>query len=161
MNRFVIALLAIFTAGPAWAQVRAVEIVQFGIYTADLKSSTRDSQGIKENISTNFRNAVVTTTVPAQLGVRFGMEFKVIGAPANQTVSLKKVWMFPPAGLRSPKVTQPIHRDETTMKANIETTTYTGWRFDDPWELVPGTWTLQLWYGDQKLAEKQFTIVAR
>lgn len=78
------ALLAIY---PAWAQaqVRSVEIVQYGIYTADLQSFKRDSQGIKQSVSTNFRRAATTTTttaVPAQLGVRFGMSTKSLGLPA-------------------------------------------------------------------------------
>jgi len=160
MKKLIMAVVALLTAGPAWAQVQGVEIVAYGIYTADLQSATRDSQGIKQNVSTNFRRAATTTTVPAQLGVRFGIEYKVVGAPSGGTVSLKKVTVFPPAGLRSPAVSQPIHRSEATVTSKIGETTYTGYRFDDPWELVPGAWAIQLWYGDRKLVEKKFTVVA-
>ena len=158
MKKLIVACFVLLTTCPAWAQVRGVEIVAYGIYTADLQSSKRDSQGIKQSISTNFRRAATTTTVPAQLGVRFGIEYKVVGAPSGKSVSLKKVMVFPPAGLRSPAVSQPILRNETTTTSKIGETTYTGYRLDDPWELVPGPWAIQLWSGDRMLAEKKFTL---
>jgi hypothetical protein len=162
MKKLMIACFALLAICPAWAQaqVRGVEIVQYGIYTADLQSAKRDSQGIKQSVSTNFRRAATTTTVPAQLGVRFGIEYKIVGAPSGKTIALKKVVVFPPAGLRSPAVPQPILRNETTTTSKIGETSYTGYRLDDAWELVPGPWTIQLWDGDRKLAEKQFTIAA-
>ena len=73
---------------------------------------------------------------------------------------MKKVMVFPPAGLRSPAGPRPILRNETTTTSKIGETTYTGYRLDDSWELVPGPWTMQLWSGDRMLAEKQFTVVA-
>ena len=33
-----------------------------------------------------------------------------------------------------------------------------GYGFDEPWEVVPGTWTLEIWQGDRKLLEKSFEI---
>lgn len=162
MKKLIIVFFALLTTGPAWAQVqvRSVEIVEYGIYTADLQSSKRDSQGIKQSVSTNFRRAATTTVVPAQTGVRFGIEYKVVGAPGGSAISLKKVMIFPSAGLRSPAVSQPIFRNETTTTSKIGEISYTGYRLDDPWELVPGPWTIQLWYGDRKLAEKKFTVAA-
>ena len=84
MKKLMIAFFALLAIYPAWAQaqVRSVEIVQYGIYTADLQSFKRDSQGIKQSVSTNFRRAATTTAVPAQLGVRFGMSTKSLGLPA-------------------------------------------------------------------------------
>ena len=162
MKKLIVAFVALLTICPAWAQaqVRGIEIVQYGIYTADLQSSKRDVQGVKQSISTNFRLAATTTTVPAQLGLRFGIEYKVVGAPSGKTVSLKSVMVYPAVGLRSPAVSQPIFRNETTVTPKIGKITYEGYRFDDEWELVPGPWTIQLWYGDRKLAEKTFTVTA-
>ena len=162
MKKLIVALFALLTIYPAWsqAQVRGIEIVRYGIYTADLQSSKRDVQGVKQNISTNFHRAVATTTIPAQLGLRFGIEYKVVGAPRDKTVSLKTVTVYPAVGLRSPAVAQPIFRNEGTATPRIGETNYEGYRFDDEWELVPGPWTIQLWYGDRKLAEKTFTVTA-
>ena len=160
MKKLIVAFFVLLTTCPAWAQVRGIEIVAYGIYTADLQSSKRDSQGIKQSFSTNFRRAATTTTIPAQLGVRFGIEYQVAGAPSGKAISLKKIVVFPPAGLRSPAASQQIYRLETTTTANIGERTYTGYRLDDPWELVPGPWTIQLWDGDRKLVEKTFMVAA-
>jgi hypothetical protein len=163
MKLLSIAFLALLTTCPALAEVQlqSIEIVRHGIYTAELQSSTRDSEGVKQNTSTNFRHAATTTTIPAQSGVRFGIEFRVIGGPRDKSLSLKKVVIFPPSGLHSPAVSQPIHRNESTASATVGEITYTGYRFDDPWELVPGPWSIQLWYGDRLLAEQKFTVVVR
>jgi Domain of unknown function (DUF3859) len=162
MKRLIIALIALGTTCPAFAeaQMRTVEITAYGIYTAHTQSSKRDRQGIKQNISTGFQRAATTTTIPAQLGVRFGFEYKVVGAPAGEIVSLKKVTIVPPAGLRSPVVAQPVKRQEDMVTSKIGDPSYTGYRFDDPWELVPGPWRIELWDGDRKLAEQTFTVVA-
>jgi hypothetical protein len=163
MNRFIIALIALGTtyqASFAQTRVSAVEIVAFGIYTADLQSAKRDSQGVLQNVSANYRRVEATTKIPAQIGVRFGFEYKIIGTPVGKAVSLHKVVAFPQTGLRSPAVAQPIRHSDTTVESKIDETSYTGYRFDDPWELVPGPWRIELWDGDRKVAEQAFSVTA-
>jgi hypothetical protein len=31
---------------------------------------------------------------------------------------------------------------------------------DNDYELLPGRWTFEIWYGDRKLGEQSFTVVA-
>jgi hypothetical protein len=116
---------------------------------------------MSQNVVSNIRHAVTTTTVPAQIGVHFGFRYRVNGNPPGEKVEIKKVTIFPPAGLKSPKSAQPLQRNEYTFVRSIGETRYTDYSFDSAWELVPGVWTMQLWYGDRKLAEKSFTVVAR
>jgi hypothetical protein len=33
-----------------------------------------------------------------------------------------------------------------------------GYGFNEQWEIVPGTWTLQIWQGNRKLLERDFAI---
>ena len=163
MKRLTIALIALGAmcqSSFAQTQIKTVEIVAYGIYTADLQSATRDSHGVLQNLSTNFRRETATTNVPAQIGVRFGFEYKVVGKPAGKIVSLKKVTVFPPEGLRSPTVAQPLQHSDITVTPKIGEKTYVGYRFDDPWELVPGPWRIELWDGDRKVAERIFTVTA-
>ncbi len=165
MTLLAAAIFALFAVQPAWAQdpaqVRSIEIVEFGIYTADVLSSQRDSRGVMQTTSTNFRLAVATTVVPAQIGVRFGFRYVIAGDPPGGDAVLKKVVIFPPAGVKSPMVAQPLRRNESTVKAKVGETGYTGYKFDDTWELVPGSWAIELWSGNRKLAEKTFTVAAR
>jgi len=152
----------VFTAADAYAQtphIERIDIVDYGIYTADLQSAQRDAQGILQSSSTNVRHVQTTRDVPAQLGVRFGFRFRVVGAPIGAEVRLKKITIFPPGGLRNPASGQVISRLEDTLTTTVgNDARYTAYKFDDPWELAPGPWTIELWHGDRKLASQSFTI---
>jgi Domain of unknown function (DUF3859) len=164
IKRWIVALIALgamyqssFAQTPV---IKTVEIVAYGIYSADLQSSQRDTQGVLQNVSQNFRLVTATTAVPAQIGTRFGFNYKVGGTPTGKTVSLKKVTVYPPEGLRSPNVAQSLKHSDTTVTPTIGQQSYAGYRFDDPWELVPGQWRMELWDGDRKVAEQTFTVTA-
>jgi Domain of unknown function (DUF3859) len=162
MKFLAIALLVLFASYPASAQVQVknVEVLDYGIFTIEAKSSRRDSQGINENLATNVRLAKGTTTVPAEQGVEFGIRYKIDGAPVGTAVSLRELTIFPSPGLRPPTASQPVHISRTTTTPKIGDVSYTGYRLDDPWELLPGVWVIQLWYGDRKVAQQNFTVFA-
>ena len=152
------AIVLMLAQGAAVAQIKSIEIVDRGIYTADLISSSRDKQGIKKNTSRNFKLAVSTTDVPMQIGVRFGFQYRIVGSPLDARVTLRKVVVYPSAGIVPAQTKQRIFRDDSKLTAVIGAVEYTGYRFDDPWELVPGEWALQLWNGDRKLVEQRFNV---
>lgn len=151
-------VMSVISAAKA-QQVTSIEITEYGIYTADVTGSQQSTSGISRNTVGNIRHAITTTAVPAQIGVHFGFRYRVNGNPPGGKVEIKKVTIFPPAGLKSPKSPQPVQKTEYTLARSIASTSYTDYSFDDDWELVPGTWTIQLWHGDRKLAEKVFTVV--
>jgi hypothetical protein len=162
MRSIAITLVVLFASCPAIAeiQIKRVEILDYGIYSVDVKSSRRDNQGISQNISTNVRLAKATTTVPAEKGVEFGVRYKLDGAPVGATVSLREVTIVPSPGLQPPTASQPIYTSTTVTKSKIGEVSFSGYRLDDPWELLPGVWVIQLWYGDRKVAEQNFTVTA-
>lgn len=162
MKFFAIASLVLFASYPAIAQVQVknVEVLDYGIYTVDVNSSRRDSQGINENLTTSARLAKATTAIPAEQGVEFGMRYKIDGAPAGTVVSLRELTIFPLPGMRPPTASRPVHISRTTTTPKIGDVSYTGYRLDDPWELLPGVWVIQLWYGDHKVAQQNFTVIA-
>lgn len=161
MRMLAFAILALLSISPAAeVQVQGITIVEYGVYTADLQSTTRDASGVLVSTSTNFRRVVATDRVPAKIGSRFGFRYTVVGAPQGQTVEIRKVTIYPPQGLQSPTMAQPLRHFERKLSVEIGKTTYTGYKLDDPWELVPGPWTFELWYGGRKLAEQKFTVVA-
>ncbi len=53
----------------------------------------------------------------------------------------------------------PLKRIDRTDNGVIGDTTYVSYGFDDPWELVPGPWILEIWSGDRKLTSQTFTVV--
>lgn len=162
MNRIILAIAFLaLTAFSAGAEVvHRIDIVQYGIYTATVEAGSRKvMNGLAHNVVTNIHHAVTTTTVPAQLGVHFGFRYRIVGSAPGRHVTLRKVTLFPPPGLKPPDAAKPMQRNEYTLQRKTGETSYTDYSFDHPWELIPGQWTLQLWEGNRKLAEKSFTVV--
>jgi Domain of unknown function (DUF3859) len=154
-----IAGVMLLASSSAWAQdVQRIEIVEHGIYTADKSSCNRDAQGIERCERSNIRHAATTWNVPAQLGVEFGLRYRVVGAPKGSKISVKRNWLIPEPGFRAPNASQPIRRLERSDDAVIGEATLVTYGFDDPWELVPGPWVIEFWYGNRKVGEQRFTI---
>ena len=85
----------------------------------------------------------------------------MIGEPDGQRVTIRKLIVYPPTGIKPPNALQPLLSSDGQTNPPIGETVYTGFEFDDPWELVAGTWAIQFWQGSRLLAEQRFTVVAR
>lgn len=162
MKLLAVAVAVLLLSKPALAEVKVTgaEIVEYGIYTAEIETAKRDNNGVLQSSLGNIRHAATTTTVPARHGVRFGFRYRIIGAPAGAAVPVRFLTVFPPAGLRPPNTARPIHNSESNVTQKIGEVGYHDYGFDDPWELVPGSWTIQIWYGNNKLAEQKFTVTS-
>lgn len=160
MRKLLFAMLCLAVGHSAWAQkIDRVEIVEYGIYTADTLQSQRDGNGQLHSAIGNIHLAEATTTVPAEAGVKFGMKFRVIGDPDGKPITMRKVMVYPQPGLRAPNAPEPLLRSEERISPIIGQTVYTGFEFDDPWEQVPGVWRMQVWQDDRMLAEQRFTVL--
>lgn len=137
--------------------VERINIIEYGTYSADLLGTKKGAEGINIDTVTHVRNLVTTHEVPVQIGTRFGFRFRVVGAPNEAVVRLKKITLFPGDGLRISSTSRPIHNYENVITVRLDQISYTGYMFSEPWELVPGTWTIELWYGDRKLSSQSFT----
>ena len=99
------------------------------------------------------------TDVSASVGTRFGIEFHVDGTPAGEPVTLYMALSFPPQGLRNPNTGAMLHGTRIAFpNVKIGALSLLGYGFDNAWEIVPGTWTEQIWYKDRMLAERSFTV---
>jgi len=63
-----------------------------------------------------------------------------------------------PSPMTNPATRQPQPRDENHISLTIGTVAYDGYAMENNWEVLPGPWTFQIWYQDQKLAEQTFTV---
>jgi hypothetical protein len=160
LNRLWTFAILMLLCGVAWGQARihSITIIDYGIYATDISSSGRDAEGVLRSSVSNIRHAEDTTTIPAQLGVVFGFRFRVVGEPNGAKVAPREIVRYPAGGLRSPKSSKPIHSFEGALSQSVGEISLAWYRFDDPWELVPGNWIIELWSGDQKLAEQVFTV---
>jgi hypothetical protein len=162
MRRMALAsLLSVGAASGAFAQtaqIQRVDIVEYGIYTVNETNCRRDAEGIERCERSDVRHAAATWTIPAQHGVEFGLKYRVVGAPKGAHVALKRDWLLPGSGFLAPGK-PPLKRLDRVDNVAIGDTNYVSYGFDDPWELVPGPWILEIWDGDRKLTSQTFTVV--
>jgi hypothetical protein len=138
-----------------------VQVVEFGTFHKTVSNGLMAAP----NAIAGMEHAVVeatlikeTTTIPASLGTSFGVRIKVTGDPVGAV--LKVV-----GRCTHPKLTDPVSgRSSTTEEWNcypvIGRTGYIGYTFDNSWELVPGKWILQIFYGGKLVATKEFDVTA-
>ena len=95
-----------------------------------------------------------TLDIPACPGTRFGIRYR---ARENSAGRITEVTVR----ITHPEQVAPDGRRATTShwtgRAGLRPS-YTGWRFDAPFEMVPGSWTMSLLVGGQVVAEKTFTV---
>jgi hypothetical protein len=149
-----------FTAGAAYAQTPQVErldITDYGIYTLDREIKGKDARGIKLATATNIHHAETKRTIPAQIGTSFGFRYNVIGKPDGAAVNLRKIIVFPPPGLQ-PSPSKRVPQDEFAVEARIGQTNTELYTLEDSFELVRGTWVIEIWHGNRKLATQSFIL---
>jgi hypothetical protein len=151
------------TAPDEGPTVSGLTIVHTGTYTATSTSApARAGQLSPTNtIGTEAGWHFISdgTEVPAKVGTRFGIEFRVDGEPLGEPVTLYMALSFPPQGLRNPNTGAMLHGTRIAFpNVKIGAPTVLGYGFDNAWEIVPGTWTEQIWYRDRMLAERTFTV---
>jgi len=137
----------------------SIEIVDYGTYTVE-RVRTNTAGPLRPHDVDNIQHVATTTTVPAELGAEFGMRYRVSGRK-EAIVDVTELDLFPPPGLKSPNSTKPLLKYSDRRTRKIGEVNYIGYSFDHAWELVPGTWTFQLWIGSRMMAEQNFTVVAK
>lgn len=137
-----------------------VEIVEHGIYTLDVDSTVRDDNGINQNVVSNICHVATTTMIPMKPHLTFGFRYRVSGTEpdGDRLVRLTKVVSFPDE-VTPPGATRPLRTYKEVFAAPIGIVGYIGYGFDEPWELMRGIWTFQLFRGGRLLAEQNFTVI--
>ena len=153
-------------AAPAHAQdmrVDRLELVESGFYdgtTATTTGSTPSSGPVTGTVQELGALKLLPEPPPtsARVGIGFGARFRSFGERDGERAMLRSVWTIPPPGIVNPgngtTYRQSVAEFPTTIGANH----WRGYRFEESWEVVPGTWTLEIWQGDRKLLEKSFEI---
>jgi hypothetical protein len=154
-------LFALLAAG-AWAaepKISRIDVIDYGIYTVKVPKGSGKAHVERKGGIGDVKHVKSTRDIPAKLGVQFGFRYGIVGTPKHAKVTFKTVVTFPPAGLHDPASTETIKNSEVVLTKLLDAgMTYSGYEFDDPWELVPGAWTIELWDGNRKLASETFSV---
>ena len=151
------------TVADKGAVVTGITITNTGTYTGASSSAPARAgqQSPTKTVGTNSNWEFVSdgTDVDGKVGTQFGIEFRIDGTPSGDSVTLYLVLNFPPPGLHNPNTGDTFHTAKIAFpNVKIGARTVIGYGFDNPWEIVPGAWTEQLWYKNQMLAERMFTV---
>jgi hypothetical protein len=158
-----VALISGIAAAAAQApEVVRAEVIQFGVYEAKV-TQTQTSGGTATGTVNyvDYKFVSDATTLPARRGVGFGFEYRLVGEPRGARVPIRSVTIFPAGGLRNAHNGQTFERSEFVESKTIGEPILKGYTLDEDWEVVPGTWVLQVWYGDLMLVEQSFTLTMR
>lgn len=163
---FVFAIIASFFAfpasGAAWAQEPvSAEIYEFGIYSLGpiTLADPPSDYGVPRLYGNQITLLESTHEVPGQLNVSFGVRYVVHGGVEGQPIPITLVVRYPPQGLYNPERSGPSYTDELTLPRISGEESFITWDFLEPWHIEPGIWTIELWYGDQKLDEEWFKVI--
>ncbi len=140
--------------------IQGTEVVGFGIFEP---GSSRRSMGFGRNHTAMDMVGAVkftesTSTVPGVLGKNFGFKYRINSTPRGGKMRVTTVITFPAGGLVRPngKVYQ---QSRDISEITIGKTEFSGFGFDEHWEIVPGEWKFEIWHGRAKLVQKTFTVV--
>ena len=106
------------------------------------------------------RLELANTKIPALPGTRFGIRYVLHGAPTGGYAGIREVWRFPEPGLTNPETGKTFH--EQAGRAIVQVTDneiFSGYALLYDWELVPGTWTFEVWTGERLLLKQLFDVV--
>jgi Domain of unknown function (DUF3859) len=142
-------------------RVDRIDVIERGIYNAEVtkRVDAPGTPGGTISEVTNIRHVRTTTTIPAQLGVSFGYRYRIVGKPDGASVDLRFVTLIPVPGVRDPKTGNTILHGEYSRPRILGSESVRSYGLRQEWELVLGTWTLEVWQGDRKLASQSFTVV--
>jgi Domain of unknown function (DUF3859) len=173
------------SSGLAHAQaIQSIEITEYGVYTTETATSAAapgTASGKLDQV-TNIKLLQSTTSVPAHVGIEFGFRYKINGQPAaapppqardtilgmqltppavpppRTGVNLKYVTHIPKPGMRNPETGNVTLTNIFYQEHKVGEELYRLYRLVEPWEIVPGIWTLEIWDGDRKLLSQDFLV---
>ena len=125
------------------AKVERVDMVDHGIYLANKVATRANELGFSHHTVNDAQLVAITETIPAELGIKFGFRYSITGTPDDGVVTVKQVTIYPPQGVVSP-MAGLLHESSFSMPVQIVSPVLgAGYEIDEPWELVPGVWTIQ------------------
>ena len=160
---FLCALALPASAEPdAELHISVAEITAHGVFEARVRSRNRSLSRSNPGADTveDVRFTDFTTTIPGKLGVNFGFHYELNSSPRGAKLPVKSIIRFPEPGLIAPG--GRVYKESVERKnANIGQgyPNLHGYGFDEAWEIVPGEWQFEIWYGNARLIRKTFTVV--
>jgi Domain of unknown function (DUF3859) len=162
MTRTLISLIALFISiGFAAANSGpTINVYEYGTYASPPSVTVGFTRRGMDYGAIEYIELVQSTrTVVGAVGNQFGFRYRVEGLPLGTRVPLTMIIKFPPPGVAAKSASTLFLDDDYSHFVAAGSERFWTWTFDDQAQIVPGVWTLEIWYGKQKLAEQTFIVV--
>jgi hypothetical protein len=98
-----------------------------------------------------------TERIPLVIGAQMYLQYKLWSLPNRPAyVDLRRVLIHPDMRLPDGSISTGSDFIVKRKVSSNHIIVYTGYGFDEEYELVEGEWTFQIWYRDKKLVEQKF-----
>jgi hypothetical protein len=150
-------------ARAADARIDRIDLIAAGFYDAAAAKvvSTMPTPAAAGGNTHQLADVALMAETPAdtaRVGIGFGVRFRTAGEPRGGQATLRSVWKIPEPGIRNPTTGTTFRESVAEFTTVVGGVHWRGYGFDQPWEVVPGTWTIEIWQGDRKLLARSFTI---
>lgn len=137
------------------------KVSQHGLYRMVRNSGVMDDANTttgKVVANPVIERVKTTSRIPLIKGAQMYLQYRLWPFP-NQPgyVTLRRVLKHPPMTLPDGRVTTGSDFEVKRKVSSNHVIVYTGYGFDEDYELVEGEWVFQIWYGEKKLIEQKFT----
>lgn len=143
--------------GKSSVTITDVQILRSGMYGGNFleRRNTVDG-GKKIKWMEDIEYIDDSDRIPAVIGNKFGFTLVIKGEPDGKKFKVKVLRHHPP--MKNPKKDKVTSLSEYKREFKINSPQGIGFGLDHDWELVEGEHLFEVFYGDQKLIEKSFTV---
>lgn len=140
------------------------ELTWRGTYVVDNPRRVDDPSKLtgKRTLFSAIHKLESTDQIIARIGTRFGISFKFKGidgeTPSGAVTNYRSVWRPPAPGLTNPVTRQTVTESVRTSTCKDQRECQYFWSFDEPWEQIPGAWTLEIWVRDVLITSQTFQV---
>lgn len=160
---FITTLLCAFVALPAFA-VDAVDatVVFRGTFRSPFQRPPAGESEPEVNFGAGWvgpRPLRRTDVVEMKRGTDFGVLFRPLGIDVlpGMPVHLRYVTRFPkPAGAPGSTPRESAESEIECLMGMVCTARYI---LDEPWEMIPGTWRLEVYSGEKKIVDESMNLI--
>jgi hypothetical protein len=142
-------------------QVYGAQILEYGLYRREPAKSSEATDSVQATPTALLSASLVaeTDTIPMSLGGSFGLKYTVLGSPYGSDATLRIVYQYPRPGMRDSILGRFLDSTSYKVAKSIGDTMYTAFTFEHEWEMVPGTWAINIWHENRRLARIEFYCV--
>jgi hypothetical protein len=140
---------------PADAEELDISELEHGIFQAPRQEIAPGER----LIAAGSQPVIKTTSIPARLGLRFGLRYRLTDDSYADKPVVKLLYLTP--GINDPDSGKRLDKIELVQELSADSNYHLmAFEFTDPAELTTGEWRFFVFAEDRKLAEQAFNVVA-